>query len=193
MMKLSEWARQNDLSYNTAHSWFKKGILPCEAKQLPTGTIIVYPDKPINTNDEKNVVLYARVSSHDQKEDLQRQLQRLKDYASAKGYIITDEITEIASGLNSNRPKLNKLLSDASINMIIVEHRDRLTRFGFELIQSTLESNNRNIEVINKTEQDMDLVQDFIDVVTSMCARIYGKRSAKNKANKALKAMEDDK
>ena len=131
------------------------------------------------------------MSSHDQKEDLQRQLQRLKDYASAKGYVIAGEVTEIASGLNSNRPKLNKLLSNNEVNTIIVEHRDRLSRFGFELIQSTLSSNNRNILVINETEQDMDLFQDFIDVVTSMCARIYGKRSAKNKANKALKAMEE--
>lgn len=191
-MKLSEWARQNDISYNTAHSWFKKGILPCESKQLPTGTIIVYPDKEVNGDIKENVVLYARVSSHDQKDDLKRQLERLKDYASAKGYTVSDEVTEIASGLNSNRPKLNKLLADQTINMIIVEHRDRLTRFGFELIQSTLSSNNRNIVVINETEQDMDLVQDFIDVVTSMCARIYGKRSAKNKASKALKAMEED-
>jgi predicted site-specific integrase-resolvase len=191
-MKLSEWARQNDISYNTAHSWFKKGILPCESKQLPTGTIIVYPDKEINDDTKKNVVLYARVSSHDQKDDLKRQMERLKDYASAKGYTVTDQVTEIASGLNSNRPKLNKLLADQSMNTIIVEHRDRLTRFGFELIQSTLSSNNRNIVVINETEQDMDLVQDFIDVVTSMCARIYGKRSAKNKASKALKAMEED-
>lgn len=190
-MKLSEWARQNDVSYNTAHSWFKKGILPCETKQLPTGTIIVYPDRLVNDEKELTVVLYARVSSHDQKEDLKRQLERLKDYASAKGYKITDQVSEIASGLNSNRPKLNKLLSDQSVNMIIVEHRDRLTRFGFELIQSTLSSCNRSIEVINETEHDMDLVQDFIDVVTSMCVRIYGKRSAKNKASKALKAMEE--
>jgi len=191
-MKLSQWAKENSISYNTAHSWFKNGQLPVESKQLPTGTILVYPDKPVNDqNDTTKVVLYARVSSHDQKEDLQRQLQRLKDYASAKGYVVSEEVTEIASGLNSNRPKLNKLLSNNEVNTIIVEHRDRLTRFGFELIQSTLSSNNRNILVINETEQDMDLVQDFIDVVTSMCARIYGKRSAKNKANKALKAMEE--
>lgn len=192
-MKLSVWARENQISYNTAHSWFKKGILPCESTQLPTGTIIVYPDKLVGEEVEQTVVLYARVSSHDQKDDLNRQMERLKDYASANGHKVSNQITEIASGLNSNRPKLNKLLSDQSINMIIVEHRDRLTRFGFELIQSTLSSNNRAIEVINETEQDMDIVQDFIDVVTSMCAKMYGKRSAKNKAQKAFKAIEDNK
>lgn len=191
-MKLSQWAKENSISYNTAHNWFKNGQLPVESKQLPTGTILVYPDKLVNSNNDQFVTLYARVSSHDQKEDLHRQLQRLKDYASAKGYIVKDEVTEIASGLNSNRPKLNKLLSNNEVGTIIVEHRDRLTRFGFELIQATLSSNNRQIVVINETEQDMDLVQDFIDVVTTMCARIYGKRSAKNKANKALKAMEDN-
>lgn len=192
-MKLSEWARENDVSYNTAHSWFKKGILPCESKQLPTGTILVYPDKEVNDySDEEKVVLYARVSSHDQKDDMRRQMDRLKDYASAKGFVVDDQVSEVASGLNSNRKKLGNLLSDPSIDVIVVEHRDRLTRFGFEFIESTLSAQNRKIMVMNQTEQDMDLVQDFIDVVTSMCARIYGKRSAKNKAKKALEILEEE-
>lgn len=190
-MKLSQWAKENGVSYTTAHNWFKNNQLPVESKQFPSGTIMVYPDKELN-NTMKNVVLYARVSSHDQKEDAKRQLERLKNYASSKGYTISNEIIEIASGMNSNRPKLKKILSDTSISSIIVEHKDRLTRFGFELIESTMSASNRSIEVINQTEQDMDLVQDFVDVVTSMCARIYGKRSGKNKAKRALDSLKDE-
>jgi putative resolvase len=172
-MKLSDWVRKEGINYRTAFIWFKNGTLPVPAKQLPTGTILVYPEE---TNVIEKYVIYARVSSQDQKEDLQRQLLRLKNYAANNGIIIANEFTEIASGMNSNRIKLNKILQDKSITHIIVEHKDRLSRFGFELIQSSLNANNRKIIVINETEEKFDLIQDFIDVVTSMCARIYGKK-----------------
>jgi len=181
-MKLSDWARKNNLAYNTAHRMFKKGELPVKAEQLPSGTILIYEED--NSTVPDKTVLYARVSSNDQKEDLQRQVERLKLFAAAKGLVVSDIITEIGSGLNQNRPKLNNILEDKSITNIVVEHKDRLTRFGFQLIESSLKASNRTISVMNETEEDMDLVQDFIDVITSMCARIYGKRSAKNKADK---------
>lgn len=190
-MKLSEWARENDLTYVTAYRLFKGGKLPVEAIQLETGTILVYPNKKKNNSPSNEVYLYARVSSHEQKEDLERQMERLRMFAYGKGLIIKDEVSEIASGLNSNRTKLNKLLENDMVNTIVVEHRDRLTRFGFELINSVMISQNRRIIVMNDTESNMDLVQDFIDVVTSMCARIYGKRAAKNKAERALRAIEN--
>ena len=122
-MKLSEWARKHGLNYNTAHNMFKTGKLPVKAEQLATGTILIYEDQKVNTTS--NVVLYARVSSNDQKEDLQRQVERLKLFAAAKGLVVNDIVTEIASGLNQNRPKLNKILSDNEITNIVVEHKDR--------------------------------------------------------------------
>ena len=88
----------------------------------------------------KSVALYTRVSSLGQKEDLERQIQRLKDYAAAHGYQVSKEVTEIASGLNDKRPKLEKLLADMSIGTIVVENRDRLTRFGSHYIETLLEA-----------------------------------------------------
>ena len=138
---------------------------------------------------EGKTVLYARVSSHDQKADLERQMNRLRDFASQKGMKIGSEVSEIASGLNGNRRLLNRILADRTVTTIVVEHPDRLARFGVEMVRSVLSADNRKLLIINDSEYKDDLVQDFIDVVTSMCARIYGRRSAKNRAKKALEAV----
>lgn len=83
-------------------------------------------------------------------------------------------------------------MKSSKTKTIVVEHKDRLTRFGFELIEAALSATNREIIVLNNTEEKMELVQDFIDVITSMCARIYGQRSAKNKAKRAIAAIEKE-
>ena len=189
-MKLSEWAREVGIQYVTAYRMFKAGKLPMPYEQLSTGTILVYPEKELRKGNK--AVLYARVSSYDQKEDLTRQLNRLKDFSASQGIVITDEYTEIGSGVNGNRKKLSKILSDPNISLIIVEHKDRLGRFGVDMLIDALSASGRRILMINESEYKDDLVQDFIDVVTAMCARIYGKRSAKNKAKKALSAVEED-
>jgi predicted site-specific integrase-resolvase len=183
-MKLSEWAKQNGLSYRTAHRLFRAGKLPCHAEQLATGTILVHSD---DTRNEA-VVLYGRVSSHDQRKDLDRQMSRLRDFASANGMRVVSEKSEVGSGLNDKRKVLLSILSDRSVTKIIVEHRDRLARFGVEYLETALKTAGVELCVVNETENDMDIVQDFVDVVTSMCARIYGKRSAKNRAKRALEA-----
>jgi len=183
-MKLADWAREQGISYRTAHRLFKAGKLPCRSTQYETGTIIVSPAEDIKLK----VVTYSRVSSAGQKEDLQRQVKRLRDFCSANGYIISSEVSDIGSGLNDGRKGILKLLSDPSVSHIVVEHRDRLTRFGSEMIIASLEASNRTVIVANDSEFKDDIVQDFVDVVTSMCARIYGKRAAKNKAARALKA-----
>jgi predicted site-specific integrase-resolvase len=166
---------------------FQNGTLPVESEQFSTGTIRVYPDR----KKEEKIVLYARVSSHDQKEDLNRPLNRLKDFAAAKGFIVSQEVSKIGSGLNGHRRKLNAILSDPLIILIIVEHKDRLARFGVEMREEALSASDRCLLVVNETEYKADLMPDFIDVVTSMCARIYGKRSARNKAKKALASIND--
>ena len=186
-MKLKEWAKEQGISYITAYRWFKRGILPAPSVQLPTGTILVNPPKP----EANGIALYARVSSRDQKADLERQLSRLAKWTTEKGMAITKTTTEIGSGLNGRRPKLLSLLRDPTISTIIVEHRDRLARFGSEYIEAALAAMGRKILVIDKEEMKDDLVQDMIDVLTSFCARLYGRRSAKNKAKKALRAIEE--
>ena len=98
-MKLSQWAKEQGVTYKTAYRWFKEGKLPVKVEQLPTGTILVSPEQP----PQQTVALYARVSSSDQKEDLQRQLQRLRDYASAHGFRRVKEVSEVGSGLNGPR------------------------------------------------------------------------------------------
>jgi len=187
-MKLSEWAKNNGLCYRTAHRMFKAGTLPCASQQLATGTILVTPEVARN----ESVVLYGRVSSHDQKEDLQRQMNRLRDFAAAKGFNVTAEKHEIGSGLNGRRKVLLSILADKSVTKIVVEHRDRLARFGVEYIEAALSRNDVSLEIVNGVENNLDIVQDFVDVVTSMCARIYGKRSAKNRAARALKAANEN-
>jgi len=175
-MKLSEYAKQVGVTYKTAYQWWKAGQL--DAYQLPTGTIIVREAKPSATG----VALYARASSADQKADVTRQVQRLRDYAAARGYLVVAEVTEIASGLDDERPKLTKLLSDAKVGVIVVEHRDRLTRFGYGYIATLLEHAGRRVEALYPSDTGNDLVDDFAAVITSMAARIYGRRDAKRRA-----------
>jgi predicted site-specific integrase-resolvase len=175
-MKLSDYAKQVGVTYKTAYQWWRAGQL--DAYQLPTGTIIVREPKTTATG----AALYARVSSADQKDDAARQLQRLRDYAAARGYQVVAEVTEIASGLNDERPKLKKLLTDARVGVLVVEHRDRLTRFGYGYIATLLEHEGRRVEAVFPTDTGDGLVDDFVAVVTSMAMRIYGRRNAKRRA-----------
>jgi putative resolvase len=183
-MKLSTYAEKLGISYKTAWRWWKEGKL--DAYQTDTGTVIVR--EPVDT--PAGIALYARVSSADQKEDLARQLERLQTYAIAKGYTVSRIVTEAASGLNDSRPKLTALLRDASIGVIVVEHRDRLTRFGFNYIATLLEIQGRRIEVVFPDETKDDLVADFIAVITSMSARLYGRRGNRYRAERIRQCIE---
>lgn len=187
IIRLSEWATRQGISYITAFRWSKAGKVP-GLQRAPSGRLFVdLPDEPGSA-----VALYGRVSSSDQKADLDRQMERLRTFAAAKGLTVTHEVKEIGSGLNGRRKKLIKLLTDSSIGVIIVEHRDRLARFGVEYLEAVLSAQSRTVIVANEGEQELDLVQDFIDVVTSMCSRIYGRRAAKNRAKRALEAAAKD-
>src|SRR5215469_1726189 len=188
-MKLAAWARQQGLDYNTAYRWFRAGILPVPLKKLPTGTILV---EPVPLAEKRGAAVYARVSSGDQKKDLERQLARLVEHATAKGLSIVKSVSEIGSGRNGHRPKLIGLLRDQTIGVIVVEHRDRLARFGSEYIEAALQSAGRKVLVIDEKERKDDLDQDMIEVLTSFCRRRYGGRTAKNKAKKAMEAIEHE-
>lgn len=183
-MKLAVWAKQQGIAYKTAHRMFQAGTLPIRSEQFSTGTIVVHPETPI----VRKVVLYGRVSSADQKDDLGRQMERLRAFSASQGWVVSSEVTDIGSGLNGRRKGALRLLADKTATHIVVEHRDRLARFGSEMIAATLEASGRQLVVVNHTESKDDLTQDFVDVVTCLCARIYGRRSAKHRAERALKA-----
>ena len=185
-MRLSVYAKKTGVTYKTAFRWWKAGKL--DAYQMDTGTIIVR--EPATSAEQLQVALYARVSSADQKEDLERQMQRLKDYAASKGYQVTKMVSEQASGLNDRRPKLMKLLTVASVGIVVIEHRDRLTRFGFNYIEQLMQMQGRRLEVLFPSDTDTDLVDDFIAVITSMASRISGRRTSKWRAEKIKQCVE---
>ena len=183
MLKLADWARNNGLDCKTAYRLFRSGRFSRPVEQLPTGTILVH-ELPVKTN---NAVLYARVSSGDQGADLDGEMQRLREYAAAQG-------------LHSPRGPRNWLLPERSWQKIDEgsgepirfdtrgRHRDRLARFGSEYVESSLKASNRKVIIVTEAEMKDDLVQDMIDVLASFCARLCGKRAAKNKAMRTLEA-----
>lgn len=185
-MKLSVWAKQQGIAYKTAWRMWKLGQLPVPAEQLPTGTIIVHP--PTVTTGGK-AVLYARVSSADQKGDLDRQIARLSEFSAVNGLHIIGIVKEIGSGLNGRRQGIIKILRDPLIDTIVVEHRDRLVRFGFEYIEAALAAQGRKLIVVDTEEMKDDIVRDLHEVIVSLCARLYGKRSARNRAKKAIEVV----
>lgn len=183
-IRLSEWAVRIGIHHRTALRWAGDGKVS-GLWRSPTGRLYV-DDKVSSSGD--GVALYGRVSSSDQRGDLRRQMRRLRDYAAAQGLRVSESIEEIGSGLNGHRRKLVRLLADPEIGTVIVEHRDRLARFGVEYIEATLRAQGRRLLVANEGEEQLDLVRDFVDVCTSMCARIYGRRAARNRAKRAVEA-----
>ena len=133
-MKLSDWCKKQGICYMTGYDWFKKGMIP-NSRQLPTGTILV--DESL-VQPERTVV-YCRVSSYQQKEHLDRQIERCKEYCLKKGYAVSEIYKEIASGMNDNRKEFWKMI-DSKPTLIIVENKDRLTRFGFNCIEKAVDS-----------------------------------------------------
>ncbi|MBU4293022.1 MAG: IS607 family transposase [Actinobacteria bacterium] len=189
-MKLSDYAKNLGISYRTAWRYFKQGKL--DAYQTHTGTIIIKKD--IEKNNMLKVAIYCRVSSSENRDNLERQKQRLLNYCSAKGYRVNKVITEIGSGINDTRKQWLSLLKDKQINLIVIEYKDRFTRFGFSAMELLLENENRKIEIINEAEDGKeDLMQDFISIITSFCARIYGLRRSKEKLKKIIKELKDEK
>lgn len=142
-------------------------------------------------NTERMTVIYARVSSTDQKDDLDRQVARLTRFTTERGLSVHRVITEIGSGFFSKRPKLIRLLADPQVRTIVVEHKDRLCALGSSKSRPLLSAEGRRILVADPEEMKDDLVvQDMIDVLTSFCARLYGRRSARNRARKAMEVMQ---
>lgn len=186
-MKLSQYAKQQGISYRTALRWFRSGTI--KGYQAPSGTIIVTENEQHKSAEK--VAIYARISSAEHKENLERQVARLADYCAARGYQVAQVVKEIASSVNDSRPKLLALLKDTSITRIVVEHRDRLTRFGFHYLETLLEAQGRTIEVVNEASNDKeDLIADLVAIVYSFTARLYGQRRAKRKTERIVAELE---
>jgi putative resolvase len=186
-MKLAAWARANGVHPQTAYRWFRQGTMPVPARRLPSGTILVQvPGSDHNGGLDRRAVLYARVSAHDQRGELDRQVTRLSRWATTQGVTVAEVVTEVGSGLNGRRPKLRRVLADPRAAMIVVEHRDRLARFGVEHLEAALSAQGRRLVVVDPGEASDDLMGDMIEVLTSFCARLYGRRGARNRALRAV-------
>lgn len=189
--RISTYAKLQGRTYRTIWDWIAKGLVKTEKDA--TGHTWIIEDES-NPKKELDVVVYARVSSSENKDNLDTQAERLISYCNAKGYKVKKVVKEIGSSLNDNRPKLEKILLDKGIDIIVVEHKDRLARFGLNYIQKLLELDGRKIEIVNEIEGEKeDLVQDFISIITSFCARIYGNRRSKRATEKLIKSLENNK
>lgn len=188
-MKLSQWAKNKNLSYQTAWNLFKSGKLPVKSTQLKTGTILV--EDEFKLNKEERCVTYSRVSNHSRKDELNLQVDRCSKFCEARGLTINGSYKEIASGMNENRKVLWGMI-ESMPTKLIVENKDRLTRFGFSYLSSLLKERGCEIIVINESENDQaDLLKDLASVIYSFCARLYGLRRAKNKSQKCLAVIEN--
>lgn len=188
-VKLAEWARVNGVHPQTAYRWFREDRMPVPARRLESGTIWVDAGA---AGDTGRTVVYARVSSHDQRTDLDRQVARVTGWAARNGHRVGEVVCEVGSGLNGKRPRLRRILSDPSVSVVVVEHRDRLGWFGVEHLEAALAADGRKIIVADPGESTEDLVREMIEVLTFMCARLYGRRGARNRAIRAVTATRQE-
>lgn len=181
LIKISEYASLVGVSVRTLKRRIKEGTLKVE--KTSTGRVMV----PMDTLKDEYTVVYARVSSSENKSNLESQSKRLQDFCAAKGWSVKEVIEEIGSGLNDDRRKLSKLFSNHKVTRVVVEHKDRLTRFGFNYLKKLW---NVEIVVVNEVlEDEKDLMQDFVSLVTSFCARLYGKRRTRRNTEKIIEEL----
>lgn len=185
-MNLTEWAHANGVHPQTARKWFREGNLPVPATRVGPRTILVNVEANSTPAKADGVGLYARVSSHDQRDDLARQIARLTGWAAQAGHRVVRSEAEVGSGVNGARAKVRRLLSDPAVTVVVVEHRDRLGRMNTELVEAALSASGRRLVVLDSGEVEEDLVRDVTEVLNCFCARLYGRRSARNRAKRAL-------
>ena len=166
--------------------------MPVPAVKVNSRSILVSPDAVLAGHTAAGVGLYARVSSHDQSADLDRQVARLSRWAAQAGLPVKRVEAEIGSGVNGHRVKVRRILADPEVTTVVVEHRDRLGRMNTEMIEATLSAHGRCLVVPDGGEVTDDLVRDMVEVLTSLCARLYGRRSARNRALKAVGCAQRD-
>jgi predicted site-specific integrase-resolvase len=189
-MKLSAYAKQLGLHYDTAYRMWQRGEIA--GYQLPSGTIIVTipPVSPSQPARPGRVAVYARVSSAENRKHLEGQAERVSAFCAAKGWQVAKVVKECGSGVNDQRPQFLALLADTSISHIVVEHKDRCSRFGVAYIQTLLQIQGRELVIVNEADEEQaDLMQDFVAIITSFTARLYGRRRASRKKTALLTVL----
>ena len=191
-MKLSDYAKQQGVRYETAWRWFRDGKI--QGRRVGAHTILIdEPARVAAPPAQQETAVYTRVSSAENKANLDTQAERLVAYCAARGYQVSRVVKEIGSGVNDNRPKFLALLADPSVGRIVIEQKDRGTRFGFRYIETLLKTYGREIEVVNQAEDGTeDLLSDLTSIVYSFCARLYGQRRAKRKTERIVQELEAD-
>ena len=184
---MKEWAAATGIAYVTARRQYAAGTLPVPTYRL--GRLIMVGE-PVTgrAEDAGQVVVYARVSSADQKTDLDRQVARVTTWATGQRLSVDRVVTEVGSALNGHRKKFLGLLRDPNVATIVVEHRDRFARFGAEYVEAALSARGRRLLVVDPAEVDDDLVRDVAEILTSLCARLYGRRAAADRVARAVAA-----
>ena len=167
-MNLAAWAERNGVARVTAYRWFRAGLLPVPARKV--GRLILVDEPTGEAGLGVRTAVYARVSSADQKADLDRQVARVCAWATARQIPVDKVVVEVGSALNGRRRKFVALLRDRSVTRIVVEHRDRFCRFGSEYVQAALAAQGRELVVVDNAGVDDDLVRDMTEILTSMCA-----------------------
>ncbi len=189
-MNLAVWAVRNGVVRVIAYRWFRAGLLPVPVQRV--GRLIVVNDAAGETAPRGRTAVYARVSSAEQKSDLDRQVAWVTAWATAEQIPVDKVVTEVGSALNGHRRKFLALLRDPAVTRVVVEHRDRFCRFGSEYVEAALAAQCGELVVVDSAEVDDDLVRDMTEILTSMCASLYGKRAAANRAKRALVAAAAD-
>jgi len=183
-VNLKEWAAEQGVAYVTARRWYAAGTLPVPAYRV--GGLILIGAPVTGSKDTGATVVYARVSSVDQRSDLDRQVARVTAWATGQHLSVDRVVTEVGSALNGRRRKFLALLGDKGVSTVVVEHRDRFARFGAEYVEAAMSASGRRLLVVDPGEVDDDLVRDVTEILTSLCARLYGRRAAANRAARAV-------
>ncbi len=187
--KPNEFAKMIGVSVITLQRWDKDNKLkanrtPTDRRYYTHKQYIDYMGEGRSSKDK--VIIYARVSMMNQKDDLKNQIEFLKQYANAKGIIVDDIFEDVGSGLNYNRKKWNKLIEDCmlgDVKTIIISNKDRFIRFGYDWFERLLKSNGVDIIVVNNEafSPHDELVQDLISIIHEFSCKIYGLRKYKKK------------
>jgi len=173
----------------TLRRWEESGRITCtrtDGGHRRYDLSVLRPDSFRKNDDCRTTVAYARVSSHDQKDDLERQKQVLELYCARQGWTF-EVIADLGSGMNYHKKGLKRLLSailDGSVGRLVIAHKDRLLRFGAELVFAICEAKQVEIVILNQGEDttfEEDLAKDVFEIITVFSARLYGSRSRKNK------------
>lgn len=183
---MKEWAALNGVHHVTAYRWFREGKLPVLARRA--GRLILV-DPPTQTAAAGSTVVYARVSCAEQRPDLDRQVAGVAEWATGQHLCVDRVVTEVGSALNGHRRKFLALLADPGVSRIAVKHRDRFARFGAEYVEAALAACGRRLLVVDPAQLDDDLVRDVTEILTSLCARLYGRRAGADRAARAVAAV----